>query len=227
MIGAVRSVHALLPTVLLVATGLAGVGGAIWGRRERGLRTAIVGAFRALQIVVTLQALLGLVLWIAAGFALSMLWHVVLGSVAAAAASGVAALLGAPAKRRAPLLVAVAAVLFALVLVSLLTGPARGGTEAQREALLVEVRPVLELGLAESGGEMYRSLCQSCHGPEGTTLQLETSLRDLASRDADAFLVAAAYGKESMPGFRSSLRAQDLADLLAFSRTLGVEAGEP
>lgn len=227
MISILRTVHALLPTVLLVAIGLAGVGGAIWGGRERGLRTAIVGAFRTLQIVVSLQALLGLVLWIAAGFALSMLWHVILGSAAAVAANGVAALLGAPAKRRAPLLLAGAAVLFATVLVSMLTGPVRGGSLAQREALLTEVRPLLADGRAESGGKLYQNLCQSCHGPEGTIINLETDLHDLASRDADAFLVAAAYGEGDMPGFRSSLQGQDLADLVAFSRTLGPEAGEP
>ena len=86
------------------------------------------------------------------------------------------------------------------------------------------MRPLLAASDATSGAELYRNTCLSCHGEDGAEVELgDRGLRNLADADAEAFVVAVAFGEGTMPGFGDSLRAQDHADLVAYARTLDRE----
>jgi mono/diheme cytochrome c family protein len=73
------------------------------------------------------------------------------------------------------------------------------------------------VGKAEEGALLYKSLCANCHGPDARGGDLGTNLVEkpvLFRRDD--YLQALRAGRRRMPSYRSVLKPQDEADLLAW-----------
>jgi mono/diheme cytochrome c family protein len=74
---------------------------------------------------------------------------------------------------------------------------------------------------------LYKTKCAACHGPEGSGSVVGTKLgaRDFHSPEvqtqSDAALTAIiANGKNKMPAYQKTLKADDIAGLVAYIRTL-------
>lgn len=74
------------------------------------------------------------------------------------------------------------------------------------------------VGDATAGEALYTSNCVSCHGADGTGVTAEAADLTFEINDlSDAELtVVINDGKESMPGFSSTLDAQAVADIIAY-----------
>ncbi len=81
-----------------------------------------------------------------------------------------------------------------------------------------------------NGPKLYdANKCASCHGPDGSAnvpAGKALKARDFHSPDVkgqtDAELAAViANGKNKMPAYGKQLKAQDIADLVAYTRALG------
>lgn len=72
-------------------------------------------------------------------------------------------------------------------------------------------------GNSTNGLSLYNRLCSSCHGAKGT---LSGNAAKEAKNNPDAAVNAILNGKGSMPGFRSQLTNQEVADILAHLKTL-------
>jgi|SRR5450432_3676621 mono/diheme cytochrome c family protein len=74
---------------------------------------------------------------------------------------------------------------------------------------------------------LYKTKCAACHGPEGSGSVVGTKLgaHDFHSPEvqtqSDAALTAIiANGKNKMPAYQKTLKADDIAGLVAYIRTL-------
>jgi mono/diheme cytochrome c family protein len=81
-------------------------------------------------------------------------------------------------------------------------------------------------GDADDGKDVYKKKCQSCHGANGekttykdVTFPALTDKKVLAESDAD-LKKESAEGKTGKMGSVKGLSAQDLADVVAFMRSL-------
>ena len=81
---------------------------------------------------------------------------------------------------------------------------------------------------ADSGADVYKSKCASCHGAEGkgdTAMGKAMKVKDLASDDvqkqSDADLTTAIEkGKKPMPGYEGKLTKEQINDLVKYLRGL-------
>jgi mono/diheme cytochrome c family protein len=81
---------------------------------------------------------------------------------------------------------------------------------------------------AQSAADIYKSKCQSCHGPGGVPsegMAKAMGLKPLGSSDvqsqSDADLTAAiANGKGKMPAFKGKLTDAQIKELVGYIRTL-------
>ncbi|MDQ6619810.1 MAG: cytochrome c [Pseudomonadota bacterium] len=72
-------------------------------------------------------------------------------------------------------------------------------------------------GSAESGGELYRQNCESCHGRDMiTSSTLVFDLRKFPRNEAARFRASVLNGKGGMPSWKDTLSDQDVADLWAY-----------
>jgi len=83
-----------------------------------------------------------------------------------------------------------------------------------------------EKGDADDGKDVYKKKCQSCHGPNGekttykdVTFPPLTDKKVQAESDAD-LKKESAEGKTGKMGSVKGMSAQDLADVVAFMRSL-------
>jgi mono/diheme cytochrome c family protein len=72
-------------------------------------------------------------------------------------------------------------------------------------------------GDAAAGRTLYVSNCQSCHGSAGTARANATGE---ARSNAAGAAAAVLDGEDEMPGFKDKLGGQQVADILAYLRTL-------
>ena len=76
-------------------------------------------------------------------------------------------------------------------------------------------------GDAEAGAPLYATHCASCHAEDGTGTPQGPNLPNETNHHSDEEIVEAILsGKGTMPAFDDDLGDQDVADLLAFLRTL-------
>jgi len=81
---------------------------------------------------------------------------------------------------------------------------------------------------ADSGADVFKSKCASCHGASGagdTAMGKSMKLRDLGSAEvqsqSDADLTnVIAKGKKPMPGYEGKLTNDQIQDLVKYIRTL-------
>jgi len=81
---------------------------------------------------------------------------------------------------------------------------------------------------ADSGGDLFKAKCASCHGPEGkgdTAMGKNLKLRDLGSADAqkasDADLTTIiTKGKKPMPGYEGKLTSDQIQAVVKYIRSL-------
>jgi len=81
---------------------------------------------------------------------------------------------------------------------------------------------------ADSGADVYKSKCASCHGAAGkgdTAMGKAMKLKDLGSaeiqKQSDADLTAVIEkGKKPMPGYEGKLTKDQVTDLVKYLRTL-------
>jgi len=81
---------------------------------------------------------------------------------------------------------------------------------------------------ADSGADVYKSKCASCHGAAGkgdTAMGKAMKLKDLGSaeirKQSDADLTAVIEkGKKPMPGYEGKLTKDQITDLVKYLRTL-------
>ena len=81
---------------------------------------------------------------------------------------------------------------------------------------------------ADSGADIYKSKCQSCHGANGTpnpAMAKSMGLKDLKSADvqkqSDADLkTAVAKGKGKMTGFAGKLTDDQIAEVVKYVKSL-------
>lgn len=81
---------------------------------------------------------------------------------------------------------------------------------------------------AQAAEGTYKAKCAACHGADGTgsAMGKKMGVRDFHSPDvqkqSDADLTAAiSNGKNKMPAYGKSLKAEDIQGLVAYIRTLG------
>src|ERR1700730_16065800 len=81
-----------------------------------------------------------------------------------------------------------------------------------------------------SGAGLYKSKCQTCHGPDGGGTAVGKSLKvaDLRSSDvqskSDAELTQViSDGKENMPGFKGNITDDEIHAVLVYVRTLATK----
>ena len=76
-----------------------------------------------------------------------------------------------------------------------------------------------------NGGKIYRSHCASCHGPTGKAAMAGAPDFDrpgaLLQSDR-SLLTRIQAGKRACPGYRGILREQEIFDVIAFIRSLGL-----
>ncbi len=81
---------------------------------------------------------------------------------------------------------------------------------------------------ADSGADLFKAKCASCHGPDGkgeTTMGKNLKLKDLGSAevqsksDADLTTVIS-DGKKPMPAYKGKLTDDQIKDLVKYVRTL-------
>ena len=76
-----------------------------------------------------------------------------------------------------------------------------------------------------NGGRIYRSHCASCHGPTGksTMAGVPDFDRPGALLQSDRNLLTRIQaGKRACPGYRGILREQEIFDVIAYIRSLGL-----
>lgn len=81
---------------------------------------------------------------------------------------------------------------------------------------------------ADSGADVYKSKCASCHGAEGkgdTAMGKAMKVKDLASdevqKQSDADLTAIVEkGKKPMPGYEGKLTKEQITDVVKYLRAL-------
>jgi cytochrome c6 len=81
---------------------------------------------------------------------------------------------------------------------------------------------------ADDAAGTYKAKCAACHGPDGkgeTAMGKKFGLKDLASPDvqkmSDAELTAMiADGKDKMPGYKKSLKPDQIKELVSYIRSL-------
>jgi cytochrome c6 len=80
---------------------------------------------------------------------------------------------------------------------------------------------------AQNASDLYKSKCSTCHGADGTGTAMGKKLGALDFHSAevrkmsDAALVnTITNGRDKMPSFGKSLKAEDIQGLVAFIRTL-------
>ena len=80
--------------------------------------------------------------------------------------------------------------------------------------------PELKNGEASRGGPVYVKNCANCHGPEGQGSDLGPSLveKPVLWRVAD-YTEVTRHGRGRMPGFRSTVKPAEEADILAWLRS--------
>jgi len=81
-----------------------------------------------------------------------------------------------------------------------------------------------------SGAGVYKSKCQTCHGPDGGGTAVGKSLKvaDLRSPDvqsrSDAELTQVIFdGKDNMPGFKGAITDDEIQAVLAHVRTFAAK----
>ena len=76
-----------------------------------------------------------------------------------------------------------------------------------------------------NGGKIYRSHCASCHGPTGKAAMAGAPDFDrpgaLLQSDR-SLLTRIQTGKRACPGYRGILREQEIFDVIAYIRSLGL-----
>lgn len=90
-------------------------------------------------------------------------------------------------------------------------------------AVLLSSAQVAQAADVIRGGEVYRTHCINCHGPQGRPV-LPTApdfsrLERLLQPDL-ALLQSVRNGKGAMPAFQGLLRDRDILDVIAYLRTL-------
>jgi cytochrome c6 len=81
---------------------------------------------------------------------------------------------------------------------------------------------------ADSGADLYKSKCASCHGAEGkgdTAMGKAMKVKDLGSdevqKQSDADLTAVVEkGKKPMPGYEGKLTKDQITEVVKYLRTL-------
>jgi cytochrome c6 len=99
--------------------------------------------------------------------------------------------------------------------------------------LLIVIMPAVSPAASEDsavGAGVYKSKCQTCHGPDGGGTAVGKSLKvaDLRSAEvqskSDAELTQViSDGKENMPGFKGNITDDEIHTVLAYVRTLGAK----
>lgn len=103
--------------------------------------------------------------------------------------------------------------LFALTLTMLLFAACGPGDEAQQIASLT--------GDATAGQPLYQSNCSGCHGQDAKGGTYKVDLVAHAEHDDDAgFAQVILSGDGDMPPFEGQLEDQQIADIIAYIRSL-------
>lgn len=95
-------------------------------------------------------------------------------------------------------------------------------------AILTIVMLGPSLTWAQDAAATYKAKCASCHGADGkgnTAVAKPLGVRDFSSppvqKETDADLIAITQnGKNKMPGYAKSLKADQIKDLVAYIRDL-------
>ena len=78
-------------------------------------------------------------------------------------------------------------------------------------------------GNAENGKTLYESAdpspCSSCHGPLGKGGSGPNIVNEVGS-ETEEFIDTILTGEDSMPGYDSSLEDQEIADIIAYLKSL-------
>lgn len=75
-------------------------------------------------------------------------------------------------------------------------------------------------GTAESGKTLYVRECATCHGADGKSGTERRNITDEAKSNPDGAVRVMLDGEDDMPGYLGTLSSQDLADILAYLKTL-------
>lgn len=73
------------------------------------------------------------------------------------------------------------------------------------------------------GGELYRQLCASCHGPQGVSVwpgAPSFARREGMLQPDMALLERIRAGRNAMPSYRGILSDRDILSVVAYTRTL-------
>lgn len=80
----------------------------------------------------------------------------------------------------------------------------------------------------QPGGQLYKTKCAACHGPDGTGSAVGKKLgaHDFASAEVQSLsdqelIETTTKGKDKMPGYGKSLNEAQIKDLVAYIRELG------
>jgi mono/diheme cytochrome c family protein len=75
-------------------------------------------------------------------------------------------------------------------------------------------------GSATAGQSLYTSNCASCHGTNATSGSANRPVASLAKSDSDTVIATVLSGDGEMPSFQSTLTSQQIADVVAYLKTL-------
>jgi mono/diheme cytochrome c family protein len=75
-------------------------------------------------------------------------------------------------------------------------------------------------GDATTGQSVYGAQCASCHGADGASGSARRPTPSVARSDAAAAASTIVSGEDEMPAFASTLSDQEIADVIAYLKTL-------
>jgi mono/diheme cytochrome c family protein len=75
-------------------------------------------------------------------------------------------------------------------------------------------------GDATHGKTVYEANCQGCHGADGASGTAKHDIAGHAASDLEGAVRGVLAGKESMPSFQGLLSNQDIADVMAYLKSL-------
>ncbi|MBL8684668.1 MAG: cytochrome c [Myxococcales bacterium] len=101
-----------------------------------------------------------------------------------------------------------------LALVVALVAPACGASAAQISAVTSLT------GTASAGQSVYSSQCQSCHGTNGRSGSAGRNIVQVAQSNTNAAVGVILLGDGTMPSFDNTLTDQQIADVIAYVKTL-------
>jgi mono/diheme cytochrome c family protein len=75
-------------------------------------------------------------------------------------------------------------------------------------------------GDATAGKTVYAAQCQACHGADGISGSAHRAVPSFATTNPDKTVSFILDGKDEMPAFSSTLTDQEIANVLAYAKTL-------